>query len=321
MAQIDLYQPERDEAGVLDCWRSAFAELWPLAPDMLRVMTHAEGPNVAGPHFVARANNQVVGVVITQFGQPPRTPGRRSGHIAALAVARSQQRMGIGRALLHTAIDAFREADVKVAQIGGLVPRLFPGVPMNMSGALDFFRKQGWEFEDTTWDIARSLTDYETPAEITARIAAEGLTIDAARADEVEEALDFERREFPGWLEEHGYPARIGDHADILVARDPAKGVVGTLIMYVYGQSSPKRGDFLWHTLLGPRTGSLNAVGVAASERGRGIGVGLVARGSEVLKARGVENAGIGWTTLTGFYGKLGYQPWREYAASWREIG
>ena len=75
----------------------------------------------------------------------------------------------------------------------------------------------------------------------------------------------------------------------------------------------------LWTRLLGDDCGGLGAVGVAAGVRGQGIGTALVARGSDVLRERGVGNSCIGWTWLVDFYGRLGYRPWRSYAMSWRE--
>jgi beta-N-acetylhexosaminidase len=63
----------------------------------------------------------------------------------------------------------------------------------------------------------------------------------------------------------------------------------------------------------------MGSVGVAESERGRGIGLGMVAQASELLKERGVRNCYIDWVELTDFYSKVGYTKWREYSLSWRE--
>jgi predicted N-acetyltransferase YhbS len=85
-------------------------------------------------------------------------------------------------------------------------------------------------------------------------------------------------------------------------------------------QSHPARTDVAWKGLLGDDAGSINAVGVAAAAQGRGIGIGLMARGSEVLVERGAGMCHIGWTTLLDFYAKVGYTPWCAYAMSWREL-
>jgi beta-N-acetylhexosaminidase len=320
MATIDLYNVERDEPSAVECWNAALGQTWPITAPMLRVMTNAAGPNPAGNHFVAREGERVAGIIVTQIQKQSDLVPHPGGHIAALVVAPWTQRRGIGTELLNTALDDLHGVGVRHVQLGGRVPRFWPGIPTNLPLALDYFRVQGWQPGDhLDWDIARSLTDYVTPPGILERMSDQGISIEAARADEVSEALAFERDQFPGWYDEHAYPASLGDHGDILIARETGKGIVGTLIMYSW-QSSPLRGDVLWRTLLGEKLGSLNAVGVAWNAQKRGIGLALVARGSEILKARGVENAHIGWTSLTDFYGKLGYKPWGEYAMNWRDL-
>jgi GNAT superfamily N-acetyltransferase len=62
-------------------------------------------------------------------------------------------------------------------------------------------------------------------------------------------------------------------------------------------------------------------VGVAEAQRGRDIGIALVAYASEILKSRGVGNSVIDWTNLDSFYGRVGYQIWREYWVSFRGLG
>jgi beta-N-acetylhexosaminidase len=64
--------------------------------------------------------------------------------------------------------------------------------------------------------------------------------------------------------------------------------------------------------------GALGTVGVAAARRGQGIGLALVARGSEILKEQGINQCHISWVVLLDFYGKLGYRTWRSYKMSWR---
>jgi beta-N-acetylhexosaminidase len=320
MSTIDLYNIERDEPAAVECWNAALGQMWPITAAMLRVMTNAAGPNRAGNHFVAREGERVAGFAVTQIQKQSDLVPDPQGHIAALVVAPWAQRRGIGTDLLNTALDDLRGMGVRRVQLGGRVPRFWPGIPTNLPLALDYFRVQGWQTGDPDWDITRSLIDYVTPPGILERVSDQGIRIEVARADEVPEALAFERSQFPGWYDEYAYPATsLGDHGDILIAREKGKGVVGTLIMYSW-QSNPLRGDVLWRTLLGEKLGSLNAVGVAWAEQKRGIGLALVARGSEILKARGVVNAHIGWTSLTDFYGKLGYKVWGEYAMSRRDL-
>ncbi len=92
------------------------------------------------------------------------------------------------------------------------------------------------------------------------------------------------------------------------------KGAMARSALILYGPwSHEERSDVRWRALLGEDVGALGVVGVAREHRGRGIGLGLVARGSEILKARGARVGLIVWVVLLEFYAKLGYSPWRSY--------
>ena len=75
---------------------------------------------------------------------------------------------------------------------------------------------------------------------------------------------------------------------------------------------------FIWQELLGPKTGGIGTLGVREDARGRGIGLALAARTTEILRDRGLGSSYVGWTWLVDWYGKLGYRVWRKYAMSWR---
>jgi GNAT superfamily N-acetyltransferase len=57
----------------------------------------------------------------------------------------------------------------------------------------------------------------------------------------------------------------------------------------------------------------------AQAARGRGIGMALTARGTEIARDRGARTGFIGYTHLAGWYAKLGYTVWEEYIMSWSE--
>lgn len=88
--------------------------------------------------------------------------------------------------------------------------------------------------------------------------------------------------------------------------------MIGSLILYSL-QSHPTRMDVLWQQLLGETTGAIGCVGVAESQRGRGVGLGIVAAASEIMCKRDVERCYIDWVVLIDFYGKLSYRIWRGY--------
>ena len=104
---------------------------------------------------------------------------------------------------------------------------------------------------------------------------------DAERA----EVLAFEAATFPEWVV---WFERLD--ASVLVARDRAGGVMGTLLF-----SGPP-GATIYEPMLGRDAGTIGCVGVAAAVRGAGVGSAMVARASELLRDAGTRACHIGWT-------------------------
>jgi predicted N-acetyltransferase YhbS len=225
----------------------------------------------------------------------------------------------VGKALHETVLSRLREDRVQKVQLGGGLYRFWPGVPTNLQSAISFFEAVGWEFTDTSHDLVQDLSRYEADTSIYSSLLDRRISLGTATKADAPQVLDFVRQEFPSWLTAYQDVIARGDYHDILTAADASGNVVGLLIMYS-PKSHKARADVVWHELLGHDVGALGTVGVAAARRGQGIGLALVARGSEILRERGVGQCHISWVVLLDFYGKLGYEPWRSYRMSWRTL-
>jgi beta-N-acetylhexosaminidase len=314
--KIRPYDASTDAASVFALWQSTVGREWPL--DFYLFQQVLSAPR--SQHFVVEENGQVIGFAGTQRSY---SWGREAGHLLALLVAASWQRRGLGSALYEVAIRYLRESGTQLLQLGGHSPRFWCGVPSNLASTLDFFKARGWESFALVYDLTQDLRRYTSPPEIYLRMAEQQITLEPACEQDMAEVLAFEEREYPNWLVFYEDMNRLGDYQDVLVARDQSKGdqIVGTLSMRTM-QSHPQRPELLWPALLGEDAGTMGAVGVAFAEQGRGIGLAMCARASELLKQRGVGTCCIDWVEeeTTKFYGKLGYTRWRAYHTSWREI-
>ena len=320
--RIRSFEYQGDMAAVFKLWQATLGETWPMREDLLREMLTAHRFYRAGDHFVAVEGDRVVGFVGTQVNRSGEDEQKRSGGISVVLVHPEWQRRGIGTWLHEAALDHLRQAGVGALRLGGGgAYRFWPGIPTDLPGAYPFFAACGWPLypEQRSCDLVRDLSDYQMPAVMRARLAQEQVTIRPAREDEVADVLAFEAEHFPGWAGAFVYTAELGDIQNMLIAIDQRKGIVGTLMLHT-PTSRWLGANITWKTLLGDNLGGISAVGVAASERGRGIGIGLVAVGSQVLRDRGIGNCHIDWTRIVDFYGKLGYTVWREYWMSGRAL-
>jgi predicted N-acetyltransferase YhbS len=303
---LRAYQPS-DLDALYPLWEATLGETWPLTAAYLKRMLIGVPRYQEGDYLVAEDNGQVVGFAATQV----HSSGKEAG-IALLMVKPDYQRQGIGTKLHTAAMERIGTKHVQVVNLAhsGADP-FWPGVPLEPAGGIDFFKACGWKFPDINYDLTRDLRDYQTPPGVLKRVAEQGIQIRPTTADQAPAVVEFERRAFPFWAEFFEMTEDDGRYSDIVAAWDGER-VVGSLLIEKPNLDALNPGG-LWHRILGQDMGGLGAVGVDESYQGRGIGLAMVARGSEMLSERGVSQCVIGWTDLTDFYGKLGYRVWRSY--------
>ena len=251
-------------------WEAALGNTWPVEPAALKERLGT------GRHLVGERDGKVVGFVGTQ------TNGE-NGSIMAILVRPDLQRAGIGSALLDSALALMKDGGVRSVGVGaGGGANFWSGVPTNLPGALAFFEKHGWKYEETLCDMTADLAAYSTPAGIVDRMREQGVTIAQPGARDAADLLAYEQADFPYWADFMKERLDRGEYFAILAARDRDGMVCGTVFV---DDPAP---DFAWKRIIGS-VGELGCLGVAERYEGRGIGTALSARVNEVLRSRGVK--------------------------------
>jgi len=307
---------------ILDVWGAAFGDAFPACEALLRQNTvedpHFEpaGCRVACDHGTGR----VLGFCIAKVAREPLgadglLPDR--GWISAIAVHPSAQRRGIGTALLRRAEAFLRRRRRARAVLGGDPAHFFPGVPLDRI-ALAFFAARGYRLEGDAYDLRRRIAGYRTPAAI--RAAHPGLEIRPLRPGEEDALLAFLDATFPGrWRYDVARALAAGcDIADVV-------GVVrrGRVLGFarLFPPGARRIGPSIaWTQRERSRVGGLGPMGIAPALRGRGLGLALLDRAIVRLAALGADEVVIDWTSLLGFYGKLGFVPWKRYRHGERSL-
>jgi GNAT superfamily N-acetyltransferase len=296
--RLRALDPGRDRPLLGRLWEAGLGPVWPLLPgglDLVRDGLVAERPRQGG-------GDQALGAVAVD----------PAGSIPLLLVDPAAQRQGVGTRLLAAALERLGALGADTVGLGsGGDDYIWPGVPDDLPAAAGFFAARGWRFDHTVIDLTADLRGYRAPAWVGERPGRAGVAFGVMAERDRAEVLAFETATFPDWVV---WFERLG--ASVLVARDRAGAVVGTLLF-----SGPP-GATIYEPLLGPEAGTIGCVGVAEAARGAGVGTAMVARASELLRDAGTRACHIGWTRRERFYGRLGYRPWRRYhMARWRLRG
>lgn len=317
MLEIVGYQSEMLEE-VLEIWNAALSDRFPLSRRLF--LQNA----VLNPHFdrsgcwIARApgRGRAVGICLTKVAREPLAadgwlPDR--GWISLLAVHPAWHRRGIGRALLAQAERHLHALGRRQVVVGGDPDHFMPGVPVG-EAALAFFAAAGYRLLEDAYDLQRSLAGYATPPAVTATLTAHPeVEVRSLRADEAPRLLAFLDEVFPGrWRYTTARFLDRGGSAGDIMGVVHRGAVTGFALLY-HPRSAWIGPSIAWTFGTQRRAGGLGPMGLAPELRGRGLGLALLDRSVRHLAELGIDDMVVDWTTLTGFYGRLGFTPWRQY--------
>lgn len=264
---------------------------------------------------------RLTGVALAKRAARPGPDGTvpATGYLSWIVVDSGARRRGTGTALLAAAARWWHELGAAVVRLGSDRYHLFPGRPLEDGAGWDalagFARRFGFAAEGIEYDLLADLRTLDAarpvaPPETTGHYGY--VRFDPEQTGAV---LAFMRRAFAGrWADEVAEAIAAGLRPDDLVlAVDTDDGsIVG--FSRIYDDKSPVRGPSVsWLGLLGPHPGGLGPIGIDASRRGEGLGMGLLRYCVRELAARGVETMAIDWTDLADFYGKIGFKVWKRY--------
>jgi len=142
----------------------------------------------------------------------------------------------------------------------------------------------------------------------------EHLTVQPATAADAADALAFLLAEFGGewWHETSWFLARGGDPATLLLLRDASHRIVGLARIH-RPDVRPIGPPHFWAARRPPAAGGLGPIGIAAERRGHGLGRALLVSALERLRMAGLTDVVIDLTSLLGYYGSHGFEPWMTW--------
>lgn len=264
---------------------------------------------------------RLTGVALAKRAARPGPNGTvpATGYLSWLIVDRDRRRQGTGTALLAAAAQWWREAGASTVRLGSDRYHLFPGRPLEDGPGWDalagFARRYGFVAEGIECDLMADLRSLEAARPATSSGGTGRYNYVRYDPGQSGAVSAFMHGAFPGrWADEVAEAIAAGLRPDDLaLAVDTDDGsIVG--FSRIYDGGSPVRGPSVyWLGLMGAHPGGLGPIGIDASRRGEGLGMGLLRYCVRELAARGVETMVIDWTDLADFYGKIGFKVWKRY--------
>ena len=264
--------------------------------------------------IVAREGDRVVGFMLAIARQVPleNAPSdAERGYVTLFGVLPEFQRRGIGSQMLERAEAYLRSQNRKLVMISSYAPGYFiPGVDVNAyPAALAFLQKHGYAEVYRPLAMETSLWSLATPSFVQEKrraLEGEGLSIEPYRVELTLPLLDFTAKEFPGdWV-------RVVREtmSRITLGEAPARLMIAHRAGEVLAFSHHDAERF------GP-------IGVAASQRGKGLGHVLMFETLEAQKRAGFRAAWFLWSddkTAQRIYNVAGFREVRRFALMRKNI-
>jgi mycothiol synthase len=264
--------------------------------------------------LVAREGEEVVGFCLSVARQVPleNAPSdAERGYVTLLAVDPEWRRRGIGTALLAGCEGYLQEQGRTLVMVSPYAPGYFiPGVDVSAyAGALAFFQARGYQevyrpvaMEAPLWGW--SPPDWLPATEAT--LAEAGVRFECFRSELALPLLEFALREFPGdWVRV------VRETAARITQREPPDRLIAAL-------EGEEVVGFVHH-----ENERFGPIGVAKSQRGRGLGHALMFRCLEAIRGKGFRVAWFLWsddTTAKRLYHAAGFREVRRFALLRKEL-
>lgn len=296
---------------LLTIWQAAFGATYPIPAALFEANTTSDPSFRPTDTFVARQGDRPVGFLLTKrFRESLPTCERYAdvGYLALMAILPDFQRQGVGQALLEMGEKHLREEGAQKLVLGGSFHHFLPGLPESAEAARHFFTRNGYTLGQDVWDVRRRLSESFPLPEIDLSGSPDP-QIRPYREDEAPSLLDFLQQTFPGrWARDVAFHLeRGGGIADVMGLFHA--GVPGGFALL----HPPGSAGVLRWAGFNPRMAALGPIGISPALKGNGLGMALLVRGIQELKARGSDDMVIDWTDLLAFYGRCGFSPWQRY--------
>lgn len=222
--------------------------------------------------------------------------GTDGGWITIGAVDPRARRRGVGMGLVTRALSFLRETGARWVEYSGYPPAYFlPGLDADTyPDGLRLLKRAGFRTVSRPVAMDARLATYRLPDAVAAlrqARAADGYSVHAAGYGDVPAVVAFAATEFaPDWGEAvRASVIRSGRPDRVVIARDPDGAVVGFATYGAYRGPIERFGPF----------------GVAAAQRGRGLGAILLHTALTRMRGEGAHGAWFLWTGADSPAGRL----------------
>ena len=302
---------------IVDLWNKEYEFVYPLTTGLVNKNLSNMNSNAS---FIAVVDNEVVGFIIgktsNSYINSYIANYADNAWISLIYVCPKYRKNGIGSALIEAVTKIFKKLNCKIIYVGRDLYNFFPGIPEDLKQFQKFFIDHGFTIGGLTHDlISRTYTKLD--------ITNNQYTFRTGTLEDKENILKFLYETFPGrwYFEGVEYFKEGGSGKEYMLCLNENNEVIAFAKIGLFDSSEVHSSYSMNFKARFNKLGGIGPLGVAHAYRGKGLGKDIVVAAKNMLIDYSSSDFIIDWTGLLEFYRKMGFEVWKVYSYTYKELG
>ena len=253
-----------------------------------------------GDAVVAERNGDLIGMGFVDLGR--RSESTHQASVILVLVHPDERRQGVGTTILDGLEKRLFQHGITRVDAGGW---FWPGIPETPTGSVEFFANRGYQISEERFDLVIPLTGSIFSERSRRTLQVLGAEICLLSPADLSPMIEYQRREFPWWVDPLLEMLPYDMQDVVLVKR--GGDVLGSAMAFtpesqtiVAGLQRQRESEWI--------LGALGAVGVAKDWRGKGLGMALCEAAADHVRNAGATHLYVEEVEnhIVPFYQKMG---------------
>jgi len=294
---------------VLSLWNGEVGFIYPIAEEIF--LKRVLESKYLFSSYIAYLEEKAIGFIISKINEETLL-----GWISLFYVSKKERHQGVGSNLLLKLEEEFKEKKVNKIKVGSDYDNFFPGIPSDFVNlSCPWFEKKGYKMSRYTHDLI-----VKNNLSKTYEVLDKGFIFRYARLEEKDKVLDLLKTFSKRWYDEGLDAIEHNDfEASYIVAVSKENTDVVAFLRCNQIELNKKPYNITWYQRFERLTG-IGPLGVEESHRKLGLGKDIISYALNLLKKTKTTDIMIDWTGLLEFYQKFGFEVWKNYIYTGKDL-
>lgn len=294
---------------VLTLWNDEVGFIYPISEEIF--LTRVFKCDFIFSSYIAYVDKKAVGFIVSKINEI-----NQIAWISLIYVSKKYRKQGIGSKLLEKIEKEFREKEIKKIKVGADFDNFFPGIPCDFVNASNtWFEKRNYKMIRYTYDVVSKIDRIKTY-----EIIDKGFSFRYAKLSESNKVLDLLKSFSQRWYDEGLDAIKNNDfETSYIIGVSKENDSVVAFLRCNQTELNKKPYNITWYQRFKKLSG-IGPLGVFSEYRKLGLGKDIISFALNTLKNTKTTDILIDWTGLLEFYQLFGFEVWKSYIYTEKDL-